>query len=162
MEPIKQNPTRRDVLAWGCGIAAVTLAPQTALASRRTSTQRKRIMKLIARKARSLGDFLLRSLVALFCASRKSLSIKGSLSGPAENFIRHCVWTSGASYYYIERVFFRIWFVQSIKICLASSALFVLKLFLFCLPFSHLSKRCWRVKSRKVSRDLRIQVVLTP
>lgn len=55
MEHIKPNPTRRDVLAWGCGIAAVAVAPQSALASRRTSTQRKRIMKLIAREARSLG-----------------------------------------------------------------------------------------------------------
>jgi soluble lytic murein transglycosylase-like protein len=50
-----KNPTRRDILAWGCGIAAVALAPQAAQAARRDTSSRKQIMKLIAREARSLG-----------------------------------------------------------------------------------------------------------
>ena len=55
MKTDTKTPTRRDFLIWGSGLAALTLTPQAALASKPDPTTRKRLMRLVIREARSLG-----------------------------------------------------------------------------------------------------------
>ena len=48
-------PTRRTFLAWGCGLAALTLVSEAAFASKARLTKRQRLMRLVVREARNMG-----------------------------------------------------------------------------------------------------------